>query len=124
MERAGFGVGVAFQMIDDLLDVVGPAELIGKPVGSDLREGSPALPIVLALGRLPELTRAFAATDSTAEEIDAALAALRRSAVLAEVREMAGARIRAAIAELDRLAPSPYRSALIDLAGELLARTA
>jgi octaprenyl-diphosphate synthase len=124
MDRVGFEIGVAFQMIDDLLDVVGPTELIGKPVGGDLREGTPALPIVLGLAAVPDLARAFTNPDAPADVLAAALAALRRSAVLAEVREMAATRIRAALVDLDLLPDSPYRTALTDLAEELLARTA
>ena len=37
-------------MIDDLLDILGPEEKIGKPVGSDLRAGIPSLPVVLGRG--------------------------------------------------------------------------
>ena len=45
----------AFQMVDDLLDVIGPEEKIGKPVGSDLRAGIPSLPVVLGVERSAEL---------------------------------------------------------------------
>ncbi len=49
MEQLGSAIGLAFQMIDDLLDVLGPEEKTGKPVGSDLREGIPSLPVVLGV---------------------------------------------------------------------------
>src|SRR5437016_7546557 len=48
-ERYGLNMGIAFQMVDDILDVVGNAELLGKPTGMDLRDGNPALPIILAM---------------------------------------------------------------------------
>lgn len=124
MHRLGYELGMGFQMVDDLLDVLGPAELIGKPVGSDLREGAPALPIVLGLPRLPELRIAFTSEVPSAAVIDRALAALRASPVIAEVRELAAARIRDARAQLEVLPPSPFRAALSDLSAEFLARTA
>src|SRR5438309_5240739 len=47
--RYGLNMGIAFQMVDDILDVVGQIELLGKPTGMDLRDGNPSLPIILAL---------------------------------------------------------------------------
>ncbi|HEY8517540.1 MAG TPA: polyprenyl synthetase family protein [Candidatus Binatia bacterium] len=122
MYRLGYEIGLGFQMVDDLLDVLGPAELIGKPVGSDLREGAPALPIVLGLD-IPEVRAAFVSELPSAATIDRALAALRGSRVIARVRELAAERIRSASTQIDLLPPSPFRSALADLAEDLLART-
>jgi len=124
MRGLGREIGMAFQMVDDLLDVLGPAEVIGKPVGSDLREGSPALPTVLALPRLPEVARTFADPAPTPERVSLAIAALRSSTVLSEVRQKARERIARAFGHLERLAPSPYQAALTDLVAEMHARTA
>src|ERR1700730_11997127 len=55
MEKLGLAVGLAFQMVDDLLDIFGPEEKIGKPVGSDLRAGIISLPVVLGIQNNPEL---------------------------------------------------------------------
>ena len=61
MERLGNAVGLAFQMVDDLLDILGPEEKIGKPVGSDLRAGIPSLPVVLGVQHNTEFARNFRA---------------------------------------------------------------
>ncbi len=54
---AEFGerVGLAFQLLDDVLDVTGPPERTGKPRGADLLDGTVTLPLILARDRDPEL---------------------------------------------------------------------
>jgi octaprenyl-diphosphate synthase len=46
----GFNLGVAFQLVDDLLDYTADAAALGKPIGGDLREGKVTLPIIFLLG--------------------------------------------------------------------------
>jgi octaprenyl-diphosphate synthase len=47
----GFNIGMAFQIVDDLLDFTGAEDVLGKPIGGDLREGKITLPIIHLLGR-------------------------------------------------------------------------
>lgn len=49
MEQYGLNLGIAFQIIDDVLDYVGTEESIGKPAGNDLRQGLVTLPLIYAL---------------------------------------------------------------------------
>jgi octaprenyl-diphosphate synthase len=51
LREFGFNLGIAFQLVDDLLDYTADAEALGKPVGGDLREGKVTLPIILLLRR-------------------------------------------------------------------------
>ena len=51
LREYGFNLGIAFQLVDDVLDLTGDRQVLGKPVGSDLREGKVTLPIIHLLAR-------------------------------------------------------------------------
>ncbi len=55
LREYGFNLGIAFQIVDDLLDVTGDADALGKPVGSDLREGKMTLPLIHLLQQNEEV---------------------------------------------------------------------
>jgi heptaprenyl diphosphate synthase len=69
----GHGIGVAFQIVDDVLDLVDTGEFLGKPPGTDLREGVYTLPVIIALERDEELRRLLPAL-SADEEVERARA--------------------------------------------------
>jgi len=123
LAKFGDEIGIGFQMVDDLLDVVGPESVIGKPVGSDLREGAPALPTVLALAELPQVASVFSSQNPSQKQVNEALSALRHSGILDRVRGMARERIQSALDCLDTLPESTYRAALEQVTLELLDRT-
>lgn len=52
--RYGYQLGLAFQVVDDILDVVGDQQSLGKPVGSDIRQGTVTLPAILVRDQLPD----------------------------------------------------------------------
>jgi octaprenyl-diphosphate synthase len=124
MAACGRHIGLAFQLSDDLLDVLGHPAVTGKPRGIDLRDGNPSLPIVLALERDPELTPLFAAPALAPAEVEAGLARIRRAGVLRAVSQRAEEEVAAALREVGRLTPSPFRSALESLTQGLAARSA
>jgi geranylgeranyl pyrophosphate synthase len=107
-------VGLAFQMLDDVLDVSGPTERTGKPRGADLLDGTVTLPLILARSRDPEL----AALDLRAAASNAAGAAavcdrIARTGSLEEARRQALAHVTEAKALLARLdIPEERRRAL------------
>ncbi len=123
MARCGFNVGMTFQIVDDLLDVEGTAERVGKPVGLDLREGNPSLPIVLSLQGDAELVRTFQAAEPAEADVQGALARMRSSGVLNRVREMAATYADKARHDMRVLHPSPDRSQLLQIVDQLMART-
>jgi octaprenyl-diphosphate synthase len=73
LREYGFNLGMAFQLVDDLLDFTGDARAVGKPIGSDLREGKVTLPLIHLLGQEPDgvgsrIVRDIIATRTVAEE--------------------------------------------------------
>src|SRR5437667_5331442 len=50
----GMNLGIAFQLVDDLLDFTGSEDILGKPAGADLLEGKVSLPLIFLLQREPE----------------------------------------------------------------------
>lgn len=59
LRRYGYNLGMAFQITDDILDMVADQEVLGKPVGSDLRQGILTLPVIYALRHSPRRERLF-----------------------------------------------------------------
>lgn len=59
LQQYGYGLGIAGQIIDDVLDITATSEFLGKPAGSDLRGGICTLPIIYALSRSPEFRSLF-----------------------------------------------------------------
>lgn len=87
----GFGerIGVAFQLLDDILDVTGPAERTGKPRGADLLDGTVTLPLIEARGRDHALARLDIRTVRTAEQAAAVCDAIEATGALELARERA-----------------------------------
>jgi len=54
LREYGFNLGMAFQLVDDLLDFTGDQEAFGKPIGADLREGKVTLPLIHLLRQEPD----------------------------------------------------------------------
>jgi len=124
MASCGFGVGMAFQIIDDLLDVQGDGDRTGKPTGADLKDGNPSLPLVLAIELDPEVKRVFQNQRPTSHEIEFALERVRHSGVLTEVQQLALSYGQQALSALGQLEASPYYDSLVFFVHQLIARTA
>jgi geranylgeranyl pyrophosphate synthase len=85
----GRRIGLAFQLLDDVLDVSGPAERIGKHRGTDLLDGTVTLPLILARARDPELARVDLRAVREPAEAERLCDAIAASGALAEARERA-----------------------------------
>ena len=81
LREYGFNLGIAFQLVDDLLDFTGDAVALGKPIGADLREGKMTLPLIHLLGQdeevgPPIVRDIIASRSATREQWDLLLGAL------------------------------------------------
>jgi octaprenyl-diphosphate synthase len=119
----GARVGVAFQLVDDVLDYDGDPKVTGKALLGDLAEGKLTLPLIRAIAQRPELM-----DDVQAVRSGDAPAALRVSetvhalGVCAGVRALAISETERALRALDAIAPCPARQLLGSIASELSAR--
>jgi geranylgeranyl pyrophosphate synthase len=117
MARFGSEIGLAFQLLDDVLDVSGPAERTGKARGTDLLDGTVTLPLILAAAHDP----ALAALDLRALDPAAAEEACDRieaTGVLADVRARALKMIEAAKRTLASTSFAPEQRRLLELVAD------
>ena len=125
--RFGEKVGMAFQLIDDVLDFTADESRLGKAVGTDLREGNATLPVILLLQQASrserhELGEMLGAAHVGSEQIEHVLALMRRYGTLDSTVERARAFIQDAHRELRCFEPSPYLDALKAVADYVVTR--
>jgi len=122
----GLRLGIAFQLIDDVLDYRASPEETGKNLGDDLAEGKPTLPFIHALreadpARARLLRRAI--EEGGREHIGAVLEAIEATGAIAYTEARARAEAERAIEALEALPGSPSREALAALARFAVDRT-
>lgn len=121
----GDALGVAFQLVDDLLDYGGSTAELGKNVGDDLREGKPTYPLLIALERAPaseqELLRAVI-REGGAAQLDEVLAIIRRCDALEATRQAALEHVERGRRCALTLPASTHREALLELLAQSVAR--
>jgi geranylgeranyl pyrophosphate synthase len=108
----GEGIGLAFQLLDDVLDVSGPPERTGKPQGADLLDGTVNLPLILARRRDPELRALDPHSIQTAEQAAEVCARIAETGALDLARGQALELVAAAKDMLSSQLPARQRSAL------------
>ena len=123
---ASFGrhIGIAFQLVDDLIGVVGDSKLTGKSAGNDIREGKKTLPIVLSLqkarGREKEkLQSVFGSKKASQAQIHDAVGIITDLGIEKKVREEAKKHMNSALRSLSIYAQSAAREAL-ELSAEFI----
>jgi geranylgeranyl pyrophosphate synthase len=110
-------IGLAFQMLDDVLDVSGPVERTGKARGTDLLDGTVTLPLILAREREPELACFDLAALGGPEQAEELCERIAATGALDEARERALGVVAEAKAELPAILPDG-RAGLLDLVAD------
>ena len=118
-------VGLAFQIVDDILDIVGDHRNTGKKAGTDISEGKPTLPVIYAMSdkvhgsRIKEI---FRKADPSDDDVQEALRLIRSTDSVDKCMLKAKDIVEAAIPLLSRIEDSVYKDSLINLARFVVSR--
>ncbi len=120
----GHNLGVAFQIVDDILDFIGTEEELGKPAGSDLAQGTLTLPAMLLLDYYPEenpVERLFR-NKGEPDNIKRAIELVRNSSIVPECYQVASDYCAKACRNLKLLPDTTSRQSLFELADYIVSR--
>jgi octaprenyl-diphosphate synthase len=123
----GNDLGMAFQIVDDVLDVVGNPSIVGKPTGQDLREGTVTLPLIRALRAAPsthaDKIRSLVEKDASSDGVwDVVHAFIEDYEGVSSALDTASDFARRARTYLDPLLSSPARDSLDRMVGYVIKR--
>jgi len=119
LTQFGRALGIAFQLMDDVLDYTANEDQLGKTIGDDFREGKVTLPLLLAYNKGSERSfweEVLSKTTRDDKDLQRALILLNESNALAESKQMAEVYVNEALECLDQFPPSTLKSALEELA--------
>lgn len=113
----GKNIGIAFQLIDDLIGIVGDPKVTGKAVGNDIREGKKTYPMVLVLEKADlqeknKLLRIFGSRNTTDWELKDAIKIVSGLGIEQDIRTLAAAYISRALRSIDGYIESEPKKAL------------
>ena len=120
----GYNLGIAFQIVDDILDFIGDEDELGKPTGSDLTQGTLTLPSLMIMERHPEdnpVKRLFSKKEGQ-DDIKLAIEMVRSSSIIEECYQVASDYCEEACRNLKQLPDNESRQSLTDLAGYIISR--
>ena len=118
----GRNLGLAFQIVDDILDFTGSTEVLGKPAGSDLASGNLTAPVLYALEEQPFLEILIEREFSESEDLSKALELVQNSNGIDRSRELAAKHKQMAAQSLNCLPPSESKDALLELTNYVVSR--
>lgn len=121
----GQALGTAFQVIDDVLDYTGDAEVMGKSLGDDLREGKTTLPLIAAMQRGTSSQKEIIETaikTGGGSMLDQVIEIVKNTGALDVARQAATLEAQRAMAAAKQLPAGPHTECLIELSAQLLSR--
>lgn len=118
LRKFGYEIGMAFQIVDDILDFTGDQVRVGKPVASDLRQGLITLPALYYYEAEPADDRMQAVTDGTVtdKELDALVTDIRKSGATQQALDEANDFVNRGVSELNKLQDNAAQRSLLELA--------
>lgn len=125
LDRFGRALGLAFQLSDDIMDLVSDQSTLGKEPGVDLREGVLTLPLIIALRESEhreELQRLLRSEQSEESDLRRVMEIVRGDGALGRARESVSREVGRALSEAERLPEGSARDALLHLAEYLAVR--
>ncbi|MQF48600.1 polyprenyl synthetase family protein [SAR202 cluster bacterium AC-647-N09_OGT_505m] len=124
LKSYGYNLGMAFQVVDDILDFQGTEEEIGKPVGNDLLQGTITLPSILLMERYPDdnpIKRLFENIEADGN-LKQAIEMIQNSDIIPQSYSVAADLCHKATQALEPIPDSSYKRSLVDLAAYVMER--
>ncbi|MFO7780059.1 MAG: polyprenyl synthetase family protein [Spirochaetia bacterium] len=121
LRRMGYDIGMGFQIIDDILDLTGDRNRLGKPAGNDLKQGILTAPVILALDR-DEDRKLWWILAADSPDVAAVVAAVEERGGLTRARALARIYTERALREAEHLPEGEVRDTLVSTARRLLER--
>ncbi|MBX8631165.1 MAG: polyprenyl synthetase family protein [Thermoplasmata archaeon] len=121
----GTYAGIAFQIVDDILDITSDSNTLGKSVGNDIREGNMTLPLILAMNDGVDrklLSDVVAKRNKPRELVENAIRMIRESRCVPRSIAIAEEYVELANESLSVLEPSPFKTELERLSSSIVAR--
>jgi all-trans-nonaprenyl-diphosphate synthase len=118
----GRNIGLAFQIVDDILDFTGSTQDLGKPAASDLSSGNLTAPTLYALQEQPYLETLIEREFAQEGDLEQALNLIKESSGIQKTRELAAHHAQKAVESISKLPASESRRVLIELSDYVLSR--
>lgn len=124
LREYGYNLGVAFQIVDDILDFTSTEEEMGKPIGSDLSQGTLTLPAMFILERYPENNPVKSIFENRGgqDDIQRAIELVRSSTIVQDCYALASEYVSQACRHLEGLSDGAGRQRLVEIAEYVVAR--